>query len=56
MNTTATWHSDGVRWIASVLVDLADFMDRTDSAPGGKAYVCPGDVIDETRARLERYY
>ena len=58
MNTTTTaWHSDGLRWIATTLTDLADFLDRMDSAPGGRASMLPGDAIDDTRARiLARYY
>ncbi len=57
MNTTASWHSDGLRWIASLLNDLASFLDRTDSAPGGRACVGASEACDEARARPGwRYY
>ena len=52
MHTYSTWHSDGLRWIASVLTDLADFMDRMDSAPGGRAAITASDACDDARARL----
>ena len=52
MYATTNWHSDGIRWIASVLTDLADFMDRMDSAPGGRASITPSEMCDEARARL----
>jgi hypothetical protein len=52
MNATAHWHSDGLRWIAGVLTDLADFMDRMDSAPGGRAPMSASDACDEARAQV----
>ena len=48
----STWHSDGLRWIAQLLTDLADFMDRMDSAPGGRAAMGPGQACDDARAQL----
>jgi hypothetical protein len=51
MNTTTAWHSDGLRRLAALLTDLAEFLDRTDSAPGGRAYVCPSEACDDARAR-----
>ena len=57
MYATNHWHSDGLRWIAANLADLADFLDRMDSAPGGRAAMSPAQAIDDTRARiLSRYY
>jgi hypothetical protein len=57
MQATSNWHSDGLRWIAASLADLADFLDRMDSAPGGRAAMRPDETIDDTRARiLARYY
>jgi hypothetical protein len=57
MQATSNWHSDGLRWIAANLADLADFLDRMDSAPGGRASMTPGEAIDDARARiLARYY
>jgi hypothetical protein len=48
----SNWHSDGLRWIAGLLNDLASFMDRMDSAPGGRATIGPGEACDEARSRL----
>jgi hypothetical protein len=51
MYTTANWHAEGLRWIAGLLTDLADFMDRMDSAPGGRAAISPTEACDAARAR-----
>ena len=48
---TTTWHSDGLRWIAGILTDLAEFMDRMDTAPGGRAAMCPSEACDEARGQ-----
>jgi hypothetical protein len=52
MYATSNWHSDGLRWIAAVITDLANFMDRMDSAPGGRAAMGPSEACDEARARM----
>ena len=52
MYSNSSWHSDGLRWIAGVLTDLANFMDRRDSAPGGRAAMTASEACDEARARL----
>jgi hypothetical protein len=52
MYATAHWHSDGLRWIASLISELADFMDRMDSAPGGRAAMCPSAACDDARAQV----
>ena len=51
MNAAAHWHSDGLRWIASMITDLADFLDRMDSAPGGRASMNASEACDEARAQ-----
>jgi hypothetical protein len=51
MNATTHWHTDGLRWIAEMITDLADFLDRMDSAPGGRASMCPSDACDEARSQ-----
>ena len=43
------WHSDGLRWIAGLISDLADFLDRMDTSPGGRAF-CASDACDEARS------
>ena len=51
MYANTSWHSEGLRWIAGLITDLADFMDRMDSAPGGRAAMCPSEACDEARSR-----
>ena len=52
MTATTRWHTDGLRWIANTLSDLADFMDRMDSAPGGRAAIAASDACDEMRSQV----
>ena len=52
MDAVNHWHSDGLRWVANMLTELADFMDRMDSAPGGRAAICPSAACDEARAQV----
>ena len=52
MNAIAHWHADGLRWIAATLAGLADFMDRMDSAPGGRAAIGASDACDEMRSQV----
>jgi len=57
MHANTTFQSDGLRWIAGILHGLADFLDRMDTAPGGRAAMTPGEAVDDHRARiLSRYY
>jgi hypothetical protein len=51
MYATHSWRSDGLRWIASILTDLAEFMDRMDTAPGGRAAMGPSEACDEARGQ-----
>ena len=52
MYVRARWHSEGLRWIAGLITNLADFMDRMDSAPGGRAAMSASEACDEARARV----
>ena len=57
MYANASLQSGGLRWLAGVLTGLADFLDRMDSAPGGRASFSASEEVDEVRARiLARYY
>ena len=56
MDALAAWYSDGFRWLASLFNGLTRFADRMDSAPGGRAYICPCEACDEARGRNFRYY
>jgi hypothetical protein len=51
MYANNAWHSEGLRWLASLLTDLASFLDRMDSAPGGRAAMCPSEACDEARGQ-----
>ena len=51
MYANSSWHSDGLRWIAGMLTDLANFMDRMDTAPGGRASMTASEACDEARSR-----
>ena len=52
MNATNHWHADGLRWIAGMITDLANFLDRMDSAPGGRAAMGASEACDEARAQM----
>jgi hypothetical protein len=57
MYANTRFQSEGLRWIAGILTDLADFLDRMDTAPGGRASLTASEQCDEVRARiLSRYY
>ena len=57
MYANTTLQAGGLRWLAGVLNELADFFDRMDTAPGGRASMTAEDACDEARARiLTRYY
>jgi hypothetical protein len=57
MYANTSLQSGGLRWLAGVLTNLADFLDRMDTAPGGRASLSASEEVDEVRARiLTRYY
>ena len=56
MYARANWHSEGLRWLAGLITDLADFMDRMDSAPGGRASMSASEACDDARARIVARY
>ena len=57
MYAYTSFQSEGLRWLAGVLHDVADFLDRMDTAPGGRATLTADEAVDEARARiLARYY
>jgi hypothetical protein len=51
MYATSAWHSEGLRWIATVLTNLADFLDRTHPASGGSAAMSASDACDDARGQ-----
>ena len=57
MYANTTFQSEGLRWLAGILHGLADFLDRMDTAPGGRAAMTASEAVDDNRARiLARYY
>jgi hypothetical protein len=57
MHANTPFQSDGIRWLAGILHGLADFLDRMDTAPGGRAAMTASEAVDDNRARiLSRYY
>jgi len=48
MHFEAAWHAEGLRWIATVLEDVADFLERPDheTAPCHEP-----DCVGEARLR-----
>jgi hypothetical protein len=57
MYANTSFQSEGLRWIAGILHGLADFLDRMDTAPGGRASMTASEAVDDNRARiLSRYY
>jgi hypothetical protein len=43
-----------LRWLANQLTELADFLDRMETAPGGRAFCGPSEACDEARS-LAKY-
>jgi hypothetical protein len=57
MYSNTSYQSEGLRWLAGILNGMADFLDRMDSAPGGRASMTAIEACDDARARiLARYY
>ena len=53
MEAFAYWHAEGLRWIAALLTDAADALER--HADTSRDLV-PSRALDETPTRIERYY
>ncbi|HSS27340.1 MAG TPA: hypothetical protein VLJ84_13240 [Usitatibacter sp.] len=48
MYSISAWHAEGLRWIADVLEDVADFLER----PGHETPPCAeADRVSEARLR-----
>ena len=55
MNTT-TWYGGGLRWIASLLHDAADFVERPALEPAPD-YLPAEDFLSDVQMRIRsRYY
>ena len=60
MHFETSWHADGLRWIASLFLDAADFLERGAARPCEPQHAPPhgaDEIIDELRVRIHsRYY
>ncbi len=50
MHFEAAWHAEGLRWIASVLEDAAEFLETTGAEPLPRDD--PHDTVDQARLRV----
>jgi hypothetical protein len=50
MHFEPTWHAEGLRWIASVLEDAAEFLERESPEPGPSNE--PPHSVEQTRLRV----
>ncbi|HEX4331907.1 MAG TPA: hypothetical protein VH040_07205 [Usitatibacter sp.] len=49
MHSGNAWHAEGLRWIANLLADAADFLERPDHEPAMPCH--EPDCVGETRLR-----
>jgi len=50
MTAESAWHVEGLRWIASVLVDAAEFLEREGPEP--LLANEPAHCVEQTRLRV----
>ncbi|HEX3061556.1 MAG TPA: hypothetical protein VHP55_02765 [Usitatibacter sp.] len=50
MHFEAAWHADGLRWIATILEDIADYLERPDHEAAASSHEHPG--VEEARLRV----
>ncbi len=51
MYSTSSWRADGLRWLAEVLTQAADALERSDAPPAELQPDCPSAACDEVRSR-----
>ena len=55
--STTTWYADGLRWVAGVFEDAADYLDRTTSAASAPSpmprHTSYDEVVGEVRNRIQ---
>ncbi|HXF79245.1 MAG TPA: hypothetical protein VN598_10315 [Usitatibacter sp.] len=49
MYPETAWHAEGLRWIANVLEDVAQFLERPDHEPAAPCH--EADCVRDTRLR-----
>ena len=57
MHFETSWHADGLRWIASLFLDAANFLERNDARPCEGRLLPTVDTAEDIRARIHsRHY
>ena len=59
MHFETSWHADGLRWIASLFLGAADFLERSAVRPceaQHTALLPADDLIDGVRLRIHSRY
>ena len=59
MHFETSWHADGLRWIASLFLNAADFLERGDARPCERQHtdlLAADDLPDRVRARIQSRY
>ena len=59
MHFETSWHAEGLRWIASLFLDAANFLERTAARPCEPGHAAPApadDFIDAVRTRIHSRY
>ena len=56
MHFQTSWHADGLRWIASIFLDAANFLERNAARPCEPQHAAPlaaDELIDNVRERIQ---
>ncbi len=57
MHFETSWHADGLRWIASLFLGAANFLERNDARPCEGQLLPTVDAAEDIRARIHsRHY
>jgi hypothetical protein len=62
MYPRASWHAEGLRWIASLILGAADYLERVSGDPQPPYEPLPPDLLpaddalDDIRARIQSRY
>ncbi len=60
MHFETMWHAEGLRWIGSLFLDAANFLERAAARPCERSHAAllpADDPLEDVRARiLSRYF
>ena len=59
MHFESSWHAEGLRWIASIFLDAAAFLERSAARPCEPQHAAPvaaEQLIDDVRVRIHSRY